>query len=506
MEKKIINKIDTYLNTALGKLKNEKINFKEEGVVIEVKDSILIAKGFSNISNEECVIISKNYLGIVSVIDGDLIKIILLDKTNSIKVGDPVVRTFAPLSINVSEGIIGRVVDGLGRPIDEKGSIFADKKMLVERPAKGIMDRKSVTESLETGIKIVDALIPIGKGQRELILGDKQTGKTSIALDAIIHQKNTDVICIYCSIGQRDNATANIMKTLQENGAMGYTVIVQASGNQLAGHQYIAPYAATSIAEYFAEKGKHVLIVYDDLTKQARAYREVSLLLEKSPGREAYPADIFYAHSRLLERSTKLNDELGGGSITSLPIVETEAENISAYIPTNVISITDGQLYLSPLLYQKGILPAIDSGKSVSRVGSQAQLSAYKQAIGIMSIEYSQFEELEMFSKFATNLDEATEKIINKGQRIREVLKQRIFNTMTSSEQIAVFLATNANLLLRVPLTKINLAEKIIIDILNAEFDSMKKITKENKKIPQDIIDCFLLRVKDKIEQQPWII
>ena len=491
------NKIDAVFNN----ISIKSFSIKEEGTVIDVNNSVVVGKGFTNIKFEECVLIKNKYHGIVSVIEKDIIKVILLDKTNDIIIGDKITRTYEPLKVPVDDNMIGRILNGLGVPIDDGNSIKADEYYNVERPSKGIMERQSVKEPLETGIKVIDSLIPIGKGQRELILGDKQTGKTSIAIDTILHQKNTDAICIYCCIGQRDNNVANVIKVLKDNDAMKYTILVHASSSELSGMQYIAPYTATSIAEYFMEKGRDVLIVYDDLTKHARAYREISLLLGKNPGREAFPADIFYIHSRLLERSTRLKDDLGGGSITSLPIVETEAENISAYIPTNIISITDGQIYLSPSLFQKGILPAIDIGKSVSRVGSSAQFIAYKQSVGTLGIEYAQFEELEMFSKFSTNLDGETQKIIDNGKRIREIFKQDINDTYSVEEQIAIFLSLNNGIFDNVPLDKIKKAESTIKNIINSDFCDIKEAIKNNKKIPQDIISNFLFKVREKINQ-----
>lgn len=507
MANEILDQVDSYLKNAIANFNIKEISIKEEGFVVDINNSIAVIKGFTNIKSEECIIIKKKYLGIVSTVYGDTIKVMLLDKTKNIKIGDKVSRTYEPLRIPVGEEMIGRIIDGLGRPIDGKGIITQKKYLYSERPAKSIMEREAVSESLETGIKVIDSLIPVGRGQRELILGDKQTGKTAVAIDAILHQKNSDVICIYCSIGQRDNTVANVIKTLEEAGAMKYTIVVQASGNELAGHQFVAPYSATSIAEYFMEQGKHVLIIYDDLTKQARAYREISLLLEKNPGREAYPADIFYAHSRLLERSTKMRADLGGGSITSLPIIETEAENISAYIPTNVISITDGQIYMTPSLFQKGILPAIDIGKSVSRVGSSAQLSAYKQSVKTLGVEYSQFEELEMFSKFSTNLDDNTQQIINKGQRIRELLKQDLHQTYLSEEQLMIFFCVNEGIFDSVPLKNIKEAEIIIKNILhNDEFREIFILTRENKTLPKEIIQNFIFSVKDKLSKAPWTV
>lgn len=487
------------INNVFSNISIKPFSIKEEGSVIDVNNSIIIGKGFTNIKYEECVLIKNRYHGIVSVIEDNIIKIILLDKTDDIVIGDRITRTYELLKVPVSDNMIGRILNGLGTPIDERETIKADKYYDVERSAKGIIERQSVKEPLETGIKVIDSLIPIGKGQRELILGDKQTGKTSIAIDTILHQKNSNVICIYCCIGQRDNNVANVIKILKDNDAMKYTIVVHASSSELSGMQYITPYTATSIAEYFMEKGKDVLIVYDDLTKHARAYREISLLLEKNPGREAFPADIFYIHSKLLERSTRLRDNLGGGSITSLPIVETEAENISAYIPTNIISITDGQIYLSPNLFQKGILPAIDIGKSVSRVGSSAQLVAYKQAIGTLGIQYAQFEELEMFSKFSTSLDTETQKLIEHGKRIREIFKQNINNTYSVEEQIAIFLSINNGIFDNVPLEKIKKTESIIKNIINNDFKDIVELIKDNKKIPQNLIDNFIFKIKERI-------
>ena len=500
MKEKIIDKFDSLLEETLkGNDVKKSFTFEEEGTIVDVNNYIAVARGFTKISYEECVIIAEKYKGIVEVIEDNLVKIMLLDKTEDIKVGDKVKRTFSSLTIPVGEALIGRVINGLGKPIDDKGRISTYENYKIERPATPIINRKSVTEPMQTGIKAIDSLIPIGRGQRELILGDRQTGKTSIAIDTILNQKGNGVICIYCSIGQRDSSMVNILKTLEDNGAMSYTVVVHASGNEIAGHQFIAPYSATSIAEYFMQKGKHVLIIYDDLTKQARAYREVSLLLGKNPGREAYPADIFYIHSRLLERSTKMKDEFGGGSITSLPIIETEAENISAYIPTNVISITDGQIYLSPSMFQKGILPAIDVGRSVSRVGSSAQLPAYKQAVGTLGIEYSQFEELESFSKFSTTLDEATEKIIKKGEIIREIFKQSNGATLSACEQIAVFLCLHNGLFKDI--ANVSRVQQTAIETMKSDFQNIIEIINNKEKIPQDLINAFISKVNSKLSE-----
>lgn len=500
LQDKILNKFENIIQNTVNSSKIDSIKIEEEGIVVDVNNYIVVAKGFTKISADECVLISNKYRGIVSVIRDDIVKIILLEKTTDINVGDSVKRTFKTTEIPVGDSLIGRIIDGLGRPIDGKGKINVFETLPIERPATNIIDRKSVKEPLQTGIKVIDSLIPIGRGQRELILGDRQTGKTTIAIDTILNQKYSDVICIYCSIGQRDSSLANVIETLTKNDAMKYTIIVHAGANEIAGQQFIAPYTATSIAEYFMQQGKHVLIVYDDLSKQAKAYREISLLLEKNPGREAYPADIFYIHSRLLERSTKMKDEFGGGSITSLPIIETEAENISAYIPTNVISITDGQIYLSPKLFRKGILPAVDVGRSVSRVGSSAQLPAYKQSVGVLGIEYSQFEELESFSKFTTTLDEATEKIINKGYRIREILKQKNNKPLKAYEQVGILLCLNNNVFKKVQLDNMGEIQNLIIETVNKEFVEIKNLVESGKKLPQELINSFINEINVKLE------
>lgn len=501
LESKILNKFDNILKNTIESSNIDNIKIEEEGIVVDVNSYIVIAKGFTKISVDECVLISGKYFGIISVIRNDIVKIILLNKTTDINIGDSVKRTFKTTEVPVGNAVIGRIINGLGQPIDGKGKINTIESLPIERSAINIIDRKSVREPLQTGIKVIDSLIPIGRGQRELILGDRQTGKTTIAVDTILNQKNSDIICIYCSIGQRDSSLANVIETLENNGAMKYTVIVHAGANEIAGHQFIAPYTATSIAEYFMQQGKHVLIIYDDLSKQAKAYREISLLLEKNPGREAYPADIFYIHSRLLERSTKMKDEFGGGSITSLPIIETEAENISAYIPTNVISITDGQIYLNPNLFRKGILPAVDVGRSVSRVGSSAQLPAYKQAVNTLGIEYSQFEELETFSNFTTTLDEATEKIINKGYKIREILKQKNNQPLSAYEQVAILLCLNNNVFKKVQIEDMIVTQNIIIDLVNKDFINIKELVESGKKIPQEIINSFINAVNIRLEK-----
>ena len=434
--------IDTMMEALDRSLQWEpELQGREIGTVRSVGEGIARAAGLPGVQAEELVRFAGGELGLTYNLDPDEVGIILLSEEAGIEAGDEVHRTHRILGVPVGEGFLGRVVDALGRPLDGKGPIRAVDYLAVERPAPPIMHRASVQTPLQTGILTIDALLPIGRGQRELILGDRQTGKTAIALDAIVNQKDQDVICIYCGIGKQRASINRVVADLRKYGAMDYTLVVSASGGTPVGLQYVAPYAATSIGEYFKEQGKDVLIVFDDLTWHARAYRELALLLRRPPGREAYPGDIFYLHARLLERSTQMKKEHGGGSITALPIVETQAQDISAFIPTNLISITDGQIYLSPGLFQKDVLPAIDVGKSVSRVGGAAQLPAYRSVSNKLRLSYAQFEELEAFSRFSSRLDEETRKQIARGRRIREVLKQNQFDTYTVIEQIELLRA-----------------------------------------------------------------
>jgi F-type H+-transporting ATPase subunit alpha len=356
----------------------------------------------------------------------------------------------------------------------------------MEREAPAIMDRSPVTVPLETGLKVIDALIPIGRGQRELILGDRQTGKTAVALDSIVNQRDKDVICIYCAIGQRNSAIAKLTRELQEKKALKHTVVVVAAGEEPPGVRYIAPYAATAIAEYFMHQGRDVLIVYDDLTKHAIAYRELSLLLRRPPGREAYPGDIFYIHSRLLERSTHLRDNQGGGSLTALPIIETEAQNVSAYIPTNLISITDGQIYLSPELFKKGVMPAVDPGKSVSRVGGKTQLTAYRSVAGTLRLSYSQFIELEKFARFSTRLDEDTRRSLERGRRVREILKQDRYSPLTATQQVAALLAVNEGIFDDIPLAEVRAAENKIVAAAARELTEISGVIRQGEKLADE--------------------
>ncbi|WP_028375410.1 alternate F1F0 ATPase, F1 subunit alpha [Leeuwenhoekiella sp. MAR_2009_132] len=475
---------------------------REIGKVTSVSTGIATVSGLPNVGFEELLKFKNGIFGIAYNLDEDEIGVILLGKDSLLKAGDEVERTGRVMDVPVGDGFIGRVIDPLGLPVDDKGAVRFSQRLPIERPAHAIMDRSAVSVPLQTGIKVIDALIPIGRGQRELIVGDRQTGKTAIAIDTILNQHDKDVLCIYCAIGQRASAVAKVIANLQENGAMEYTVVVVAEGNNAPGISYIAPYAATSIAEYFMEAGRDVLIVYDDLTHHARAYRELSLLLRRPPGREAFPGDIFYIHSRLLERSTHLSADLKGGSLTALPIIETEAQNISAYIPTNLISITDGQIYLSPKLFELGMLPAVDVGKSVSRVGGKAQLAAYS-AIAKLKLEYAQFEELETFARFGTRLDESTKKTIAHGKRIRECLKQPELQQLTVSEQIVILLSLKAGLLDTIAIERIQEAEQVLLNNMDSfpkeiiqRITSNEKLSEEDSqailKIAKTLLKSFL--------------
>jgi F-type H+/Na+-transporting ATPase subunit alpha len=438
------------------------LTLREVGTVTSVATGIAKVSGLPGVGFDELVRFPGDVLGIAFNVDADEIGVVLLGEYSDLRAGDGVQRTGQVMDMAVGDGLLGRVINPLGRPLDGQGAVASSKRLPVERPAAPIMDRAPVTVPLQTGLKVIDALIPVGRGQRELILGDRQTGKTAIAIDAILNQRGQNVLCVYCAIGQRASAVAKTVATLREKGAMDYTVVVVAEGNDPPGLAYIAPYAATSIAESFMEEGRDALIVYDDLVQHARAYRELSLLLRRPPGREAFPGDIFYIHSRLLERATHLRKELGGGSLTALPIIETEAQDISAYIPTNLISITDGQVYLSPSLFELGVLPAIDVGKSVSRVGGKAQRAAYRVVAGDLKLAYAQFEELESFSRFGARLDENTRKIIEHGRRIRACLKQPESAPVSVPVQIAVLLALSAELFDRVPLDQMTEAEQAL--------------------------------------------
>jgi F-type H+/Na+-transporting ATPase subunit alpha len=474
---------------------------REVGTITSIATGIAKVSGLPGVGFEELVAFPGDVLGIAFNVDADEIGVVLLGDYWHLHAGDEVRRTGRVMDVAVGDGLLGRVIDPLGRPLDGHGALAASERLPIERPAAPIMDRAPVAMPLQTGLKVIDALIPVGRGQRELILGDRQTGKSAIAIDTILNQRGKDVLCVYCAIGQRASAVAKAVATLRRNGAMDYTVLVVTEGNDPPGLAFIAPYAATSIAEHFTEAGRDVLIVYDDLTHHARAYRELSLLLRRPPGREAFPGDIFYIHARLLERATRLRKELGGGSLTALPIIETEAQDISAYIPTNLISITDGQIYLSPSLFEMGVLPAVDVGKSVSRVGGKAQRAAYRAVAGDLKLAYAQFEELETFARFGARLDENTSRIIAHGRRIRACLKQPESAPVSMPSQIAVLLALTAKLFDAVPLERMTDAEQALREAaanipaeVRERFETSDRLSDQDRKTIIDIARAALAR------------
>ena len=481
----------------------------EVGRVTNVSTGIARVSGLPRVGFEEVLKFPGDVYGIAFNVDEDDIGVVLLGDDWQLHAGDEVERRGHVMDVPVCDELIGRVINPLGRPLDGRGPVIASERLPIERPAPPIMNRAPVTVPLQTGIKVIDALIPIGRGQRELILGDRQTGKTAIAVDTILNQRDQNVLCVYCAIGQRASGVAKVVAALRKQGAMEYTIVVVTEGNEPPGLAYIAPYAATSIAEYFMNQGRDVLIVYDDLTHHARAYRELSLLLRRPPGREAFPGDIFYIHSRLLERATHLRKELGGGSLTALPIIETEGQNISAYIPTNLISITDGQIYLSPSLFELGVLPAVDVGRSVSRVGGKAQRAAYRAVAGDLKLAYAQFEELETFARFGARLDEDTRKIIEHGRRIRACLKQPEFAPVSVPAQITLLLALTEKLFDPVPLDQMTNAEhalhKAALDIpleLCQRLEGAAKLNAEDRETIIHIARKSLARFQPNPESQ----
>lgn len=447
------------------------------GSVLEIGDGIARIYGLRNVMANELVEFQdgKATLGITLNLEEDNVGVVILGEYQHIKEGMTVKTTGRIASVPVGDGLIGRIVSPTGEAIDGKGDIAFEKTRPIEKVAPGIVKRKSVHQPLQTGLTAIDALTPIGRGQRELIIGDRQTGKTAIAIDTIINQKGQDVICIYVAIGQKASTVAQLAKVLENHGAMDYTIIVSATANESAPLQYIAPFAGCAMAEEFLEQGKHVLIIYDDLTKQAQAYRAMSLLLRRPPGREAYPGDVFYLHSRLLERAVKLSDELGGGSITALPIIETQAGDVSAYIPTNVISITDGQIFLEASLFNAGIRPAINAGISVSRVGGAAQTKGTKQVAGKLRLDLAQFRELEAFAQFASDLDKATKQQLLRGQKLTDVLKQPQYQPLSVAEQVSILFAANEGLLDDVESKNIKDFKKDWFDYFNANLPDLVK-------------------------------
>ncbi len=517
MSKVIIEKLKNIIEDF-----NPALESKNIGKVVSVKDGIVEIDGLKDVFISELILIKqndeldletelnlkeKNGIALVLNIERDIIKAVILGEEIGLKEGQEVVRTEKLLSVPVSDEIIGRVVDSLGDPLDGKKNFAVDKWMPVERDAYGIMDRSSVNEPLQTGIKAVDSMIPIGRGQRELIIGDRGTGKTTVAIDTILNQKNEPAekrpICVYVAIGQKDSKVAHLVNQLEQKGAMEYTIVVSAGASTSAAMQYLAPYSGVAIAEYFLEQGKDVLIIYDDLSKQAVAYRQMSLLLRRPPGREAYPGDIFYLHSRLLERAVKLNDKLGGGSITALPIIETLEGDVSAYIPTNVISITDGQIFLDLNLFNKGIRPAVDVGLSVSRVGSAAQTKAMKKVAGKVKLQLAQFRELEAFMQFSSDLDAKTKEKMEASAKVVEVLKQKNGEPQTLEHQVvSLFFVTNPEYTKTIPVEKIVKVENELFEALEIEKNILSEI-KDKRVLSDELnkkLNKFILKFIDELK------
>ncbi|HET2839530.1 ATP synthase subunit alpha [Streptococcus pneumoniae] len=471
-------------------IENFKPNFDvtETGVVTYIGDGIARAHGLENVMSGELLNFENGSYGMAQNLESTDVGIIILGDFTDIREGDTIRRTGKIMEVPVGESLIGRVVDPLGRPVDGLGEIHTDKTRPVEAPAPGVMQRKSVSEPLQTGLKAIDALVPIGRGQRELIIGDRQTGKTTIAIDTILNQKDQDMICIYVAIGQKESTVRTQVETLRQYGALDYTIVVTASASQPSPLLFLAPYTGVAMAEEFMYQGKHVLIVYDDLSKQAVAYRELSLLLRRPPGREAFPEDVFYLHSRLLERSAKVSDELGGGSITALPFIETQAGDISAYIATNVISITDGQIFLGDGLFNAGIRPAIDAGSSVSRVGGSAQIKAMKKVAGTLRIDLASYRELEAFTKFGSDLDAATQAKLNRGRRTVEVLKQPVHKPLPVEKQVTILYALTHGFLDTVPVDDIVRFEEEFHTFFDAQHPEILETIRDTKDLPEEAV------------------
>lgn len=494
--------IDEYIKTIEKELSKSKLKIKteEEGTVNEVKDGVVIIRGLDNVSFGELIEFKSGAIGYVVDLTEDEVGAIILGDYLSIKSGDVAKALSITLSTPVSDDILGRVVDSLGNPIDGGKKIKADKRYPLEKIAPGVVKRKAVNQPIQTGIKAIDALIPIGRGQRELIIGDRATGKTTLAIDTIINQKKEGVFCVYCAIGQKTSKIASLIHLLKTKGAMDYTVVVAASASDPASMQYLAPYTATAISEYFMDKGKDVLVIYDDLTKHAWAYRQISLILRRPAGREAYPGDVFYLHSRLLERACRLNEKNGGGSITALPIIETLEGDLSTYIPTNVISITDGQIFLETDLFNAGIRPAINVGLSVSRVGGNAQTKAMKKVAGRLKLDLAQYNALAAFSQFEGELDEETKKLLNRGSKVTQILKQKKGNPLSLPLQVAIIWTAINGYLDNIENEKIAFFEEKLIELLKirgkkwlTEIEKTKDLSDNNIKVLEKIVKSITL-------------
>ncbi|HEU4597422.1 MAG TPA: F0F1 ATP synthase subunit alpha [Pyrinomonadaceae bacterium] len=463
------------------------VTVTEVGTVIKVGDGIAEVHGLEKVMAGELLEFPHDVRGLALNLEEDKVGVVLFGEFQAVKEGDTVKRTGRIMSLPVGEALIGRVVNALGIPVDERGPIAADAYNPLERIAPGVVDRQPVKEPLQTGLKAIDSMVPIGRGQRELIIGDRQTGKTAVALDAILNQKGKEVICIYVAIGQKASTVAQVIKTLQDFDAMSYSIVVNASASDPAAMQYLAPYAGAAIGEYFRDSGRHVLTVYDDLSKHAAAYREISLLLRRPPGREAYPGDVFYLHSRLLERAAKLSDSKGGGSLTSLPIIETQAGDISAYIPTNVISITDGQIFLEADLFNSGIRPAINVGNSVSRVGGSAQTKAMKQVAGTLRLDLAQYRELAAFAQFGSDLDKQTQAQLSRGQRLVEVLKQPQYQPMDVEKQVLIIWAATGGHLDDIPVERVRAFESDFTRFVETSHPGILNTIREKKALGDDL-------------------
>ncbi len=467
------------------------INIEETGKIVSFADGIAKVYGLKNVMAGEMVEFENGEKGLAQNIEESSVGIVVLGRGHGLREGSSVKRLGKLLKIPVGDAVIGRVVNALGEPIDGKGPIDVSEYRYVEEKAPGIMARKSVHEPLQTGIKAIDALVPIGRGQRELIIGDRQTGKTTVAIDTIINQKNQDVVCIYVAIGQKQSTVAQVVRKLEEHGAMDYTIIVNASASESAPMQFLAPYAGVTMGEYFRDNARHALIIYDDLSKHAVAYREMSLILRRPPGREAYPGDVFYLHSRLLERAAKLSNELGAGSLTALPIIETQAGDVSAYIPTNVISITDGQIFLETDLFNSGIRPAINVGISVSRVGGAAQIKATKQVAGTLRLDLAQYRELQAFAQFASDLDESSRKQLEKGQRMVEVLKQPPYSPLPIEKQIVIIYAGTKAFLDKISAKDVVRYEAELYPFIEAKYPDILDKIRSKKMVDKEIEDLL---------------
>ncbi len=473
------------------------VDIEETGKVVSVADGVANVYGLKNVMANEMVEFENGARGIALNLEESSVGIVILGDTSGINEGSSVKRLGKLLRVPVGDALIGRVVNALGEPIDGKGAIETSDTRFVEEKAKGIMARKSVHEPLQTGIKAIDALVPIGRGQRELIIGDRQTGKTTVAVDTIINQKGQDVICIYVAIGQKQSTVAQVVKKLEEYGAMDYTIVVAAGASEAAALQYLAPYSGCTMGEYFRDNSRHALIIYDDLSKHAVAYREMSLILRRPPGREAYPGDVFYLHSRLLERASKLSDALGAGSLTALPIIETQAGDVSAYIPTNVISITDGQIFLESGLFNSGIRPAINVGLSVSRVGGSAQIKAIKKVSGTLRLDLAQYRELQAFAQFASDLDESSRKQLDRGQRMVEILKQPPYSPLPVENQVVIIFAGSRGFLDDLPTSSIGEFEAELYPYIEAKYPEIFEEIRSKKTIEKDLEENLIKALND---------